>query len=617
MSSHYEALNMLNSNNELAQLPEGYEIKKSSLWSLNKDGDWVQLTGNTLVSVIAHVRSSDSKGWGKYCEVADLSGSTHRIAIYNADLSNGGKAAIRSLADLGLTILPDGEKSIIKLIQLSYPDNMYIRANSTGWLDSVKNIFVLPNQVIGNIGQDETVIYEPEINSKTSVSICSKGTVEEWKENVALLAKNNAILIFGILAALSGCLFRILGIDGAGWNLHGHSSRGKTTFLLAASSCWGNGVDPSIDSVNSFCRRWNTTTNALEAIAAAHCDLAICLDELGSGDINNLDKSIYMITGGQGKDSLTSQRSIRATRSWRGNCLSTGEKSFKTLILQSGKNFMAGQMLRMVDIHIDNVLPNPPEGITAAEFAVQLKHASANYYGVAGPAIVSGLIDALNEDREGTIQQLKDKLEEYTQFLTPADASPEQGRVFLRMATIILIGDLGIELDVLPYTIEEVKQSVIYIRDLWLSENNTIADTDRSLHDLQQYLIKNHASFPSTSDPQAKGGNVRAFWNPSLKAYLMTDEQFRAAINGGGEREVLNKLRSLKLLALSEPGRMKVKCKIASAGNKYIRFYAVKDAILELELDGTKEVVTSDIEPIDEAEPEEALDGPESEEYDI
>jgi hypothetical protein len=576
-------------NNEMAQLPEGFKIEKSSLFGLNKDGDWIQLTGNTLVSVKAHVRSPDQKGWGKYCEVTDLNGKTHQLVIYNADLANGGKSAIRTLADHGLTILPGCEKSIASFMQLSCPEEMNIRANSTGWLDSEANVFVLPNQIIGSIGPDETVVYEPELNSKTAVSICSKGTLEEWQENVALLVKNNAILIFGILAALAGSLFRLLGIDGSGWNLHGHSSRGKTTWLVIASSTWGNGVDPAIDSVNSFCRRWNTTGNALEAIAAAHCDLAICLDELGSNNSNDLDRDVYLITGGQGKASLTSQRSMRATRTWRGNCLSTGEKSFKTAILQAGKNFMAGQMLRMVDIHVDNVLPNPPEGMSAAEFATQLKHASANYFGVAGPAIVAGIIEALNADREETIQELKDKLEEYTQFLTPADASPEQGRVFLRMAAIILIGDVGIELGVLPYSLDEVKETVTYVRDLWLEENNTIADTDRSLHDLQQYIIKNHASFPSSSDPQARGGNIKAFWNPNLKAFLMTDDQFRAAINAGGEREVLNKLKSLKLLALSEPGRMKVKCKIASAGNMYIRFYAVKEAILELELDGSRD----------------------------
>lgn len=582
-------------------MPEGFKVENDSLWGLNKNGDWLQLTSNTMLSVNAHVRSPDQSGWGKSCSVVDLNGKNHVFVIQSADLMGGGKHAIRTIVDQGLTIMPGCEKHIVNYLLLSCPENMNIWATSTGWLDSEANVFVLPNQVIGSIGDGENVVYEPELNSKTAQSITAKGTLEEWKENVAVLARNNELLMFGILAALAGCLFRLLGISGAGWNIHGHSSRGKTTWLVTSSSVWGNGIDPALDSVNSFTRRWNTTGNALEAIAAAHCDLAICLDELGSNASNSLDRDIYTITGGQGKTSLTSHRAMRYTRTWRGNCLSTGEKSFKTAIQQSGKHFMAGQMLRMVDIHVENVLPNPPEGFSAAEFAVLLKTASANYYGTAGPAIVSGIIDALDEDREGTIQTLKERLDEYTQFLTPEGASPEQGRVYQRMAAIILVGDIGIDLNVLPYKLEEVKKAVTFVRDLWLAENSTIADTDRSLLDLQQYLIRNHASFPSISDQQAKSGNVRAFWSPNLSAFLMTDDQFRTAINGGGEKEVLGKLRNLKLLVINEPGRQKVKCKIASAGNRWIRFYAIRANIMELELDGSKEELAhDDVSPLEE-----------------
>ena len=307
-------------------MPEGFKIKNGSLWGLNKDGDWCQQTANTVIYVTAHVRAPDQSGWGKSCIVIDLNRKTHSFVIQNADLMGSGSSAIRKIVDQGLTILPGCEKSIICFLLLSSPDHMNICALATGWLDSEANVFVLPNQIIGSIGDGEKVVYEPELNSKTALSITSKGTLEEWKENVAELARHNAILVFGILAALAGCLFRHLGIDGAGWNFHGHSSRGKTTLLTTSSSGWGNGVDPAIDSVNSFCRRWNSTGNALEAIAAAHCDMAICLDELGGTSSNSLDRDIYLLTGGQGKASLTSSRGIRLTRTWRGNCLSEADQ---------------------------------------------------------------------------------------------------------------------------------------------------------------------------------------------------------------------------------------------------------------------------------------------------
>ena len=587
----------------LGNLPEGFKAEDGSLYAVDKEGEWVKVTNQTFIFVTAHVRSPDQSGWGKSCIVIDLKGKEHSFVIQNADLMGGGKSAIRTIVNHGLTVMPGCEKYVVSYLLLSTPEDMNIRVTSGGWADTEDPVFVLPSQINGNMDHGEKVVYEPEVNSKTAQSVTSRGTLAQWKTSVAELARNNHLIVFGILAALAGCLFRLLGISGAGWNIHGHSSRGKTTFLCVASSTWGNGIDPALDSVNSFARRWNTTGNALEAIAAAHCDTAICLDELGGYPGNSLDQDIYLITGGQGKTSLTSSRAMRFTRTWRGNCLSTGEKSFKTAIQQSGKHFMAGQMLRMVDIHVEDVLPNPPDGMSPAEFAVQLKTAAATYYGTAGPAIVTGIIDELNEDRENTLQVLKENLDLYTQELTPEGASPEQGRVFQRMAAIITVGELGIEKDVLPYSLEEVKESVFFVRDLWLAENSTIADTDRSLVDLQQYLIRNHASFPSSTDKQAKGGNVRAFWSSNMNAFLLTDDQFRTAINSGGEKEVLSKLRKLNLLVVNEPGRQKVKAKIASAGDRWIRFYAIKAAIMELDLDGTKDQQAPvEVSPLDELE---------------
>ncbi len=305
--------------NYLDHMPDGFETKNGSLYAANKSGDMVMVTNKTMIYVTAHFRSPDQSGWGKSCIVEDMKGKEHPVVIQNEDLMGGGKNAIRTIVNHGLTIMPGCEKAIVNYLLLSTPIDTNIRAISSGWPDTEDNVFVLPNQIIGSMGDGEKVVYEPELNSKTAQSITSKGSLKQWKSSVAELARHNHLIMFGILAALSGCLFRLLGISGAGWNIHGHSSRGKTTFLCVASSGWGNGIDPALDSVNSFARRWNTTGNALEAIAAAHCDTAICLDELGGYPGNSLDRDIYTVTGGQGKSSLTSSRAMRHVRTWRGN----------------------------------------------------------------------------------------------------------------------------------------------------------------------------------------------------------------------------------------------------------------------------------------------------------
>lgn len=566
----------------LPELPEGYEYRGGSLYGMNKDGDFVQLTLGTPIFVIAHARTTDQDGWSALCEMEDMGKKRKRFTLPFSSLVGGGSSAIREMAYRGLMVCPGAEKQIVAYLMSCKPAKRLLRAMNTGWVDGM-NVFALPNQVIGNTG-GEAVVYEPELSTKIPQSIIVKGTLDEWKNNIAAHARSNSLLIFGLLAALVGPLLKILGLDGGGHHIHGLSSRGKTTLLQVIASVWGVGSDPAVDA-NSYAKRWNLTANAIEALAASFSDLIICLDELGSYSGTDLGRDAYALAGGQGKAALNSQRYLRAIRTWRGNIFSTGEKSFREAIEQSGKQVKAGQMLRIVDVRIENILPTPPEGLTPGEFANLLKMNCSNYYGTAGPALIRGLIDSLEEDFEGTMSSLRETLDLYTEELTPEGSTPEQGRVFRRLAALRIAGEAAIQFGILPLEEDEVRNAVEFVRDLWLAENRTIDDSVRALQRLQAYLVRNHASFPSTRDQNARSGNVRAFFNSAHNLYLFTDEQLTAAIGGGGLKDLLQELRRKNLLVIHEPGRLKIKQKVASAGNCWVRFYAIKSEILEADFD--------------------------------
>ncbi len=286
----------------------------------------------------------------------DRDDRTHKINIPSSDLLGGGLTAVKQLVDNGLGLCPGMEKSLVKYLQCCYPATRLPRVMNSGWVDNM-HVFVLPSQVFGQT-LGETIAYEPEQNSKTVRSITCQGTLEEWQENIAAHTKGNSILLNCILLALTGPLLKILGLDGGGFHIYGHSSRGKTTALQVAASVWGCGSDPAIDSVNSFAQRWNSTANALEAIAAVHSDLLTALDELGTYNGTDLGIDVYTIAGGQGKSTLTSSRKIRQVRTWRGNILSNGEKSMRQAIEESGRTVKAGQMLRIIDIRIEYIFPH-------------------------------------------------------------------------------------------------------------------------------------------------------------------------------------------------------------------------------------------------------------------
>ncbi|KIE42472.1 DUF927 domain-containing protein [Geobacter anodireducens] len=577
------------------RVPDGFSFEDDCLFGLDKEGGPLQVT-TTPIMATAFSRTVDNAAWNLITKFMDRDGRTHKVNIPASDLLGGGLSAIRQLVDRGLGLCPGMEKQLVFFLQCSHPSTRLLRITNSGWVDGL-NVFVLPNRVFGQ-SLGEKISYEPEQNSKTAQSIRSEGSLKDWQTDVASVAKGNPVLVFCILSALTGPLLKVLGLDGGGFHIYGHSSRGKTTALQVAASVWGGGCDPAIDSAHSFAQRWNTSANGLEAIAAVHSDLLIALDELGTYNGADLGIDIYTMAGGQGKATLTSSRKMREIRTWRGNILSTGEKSMRQAIEENGQTAKAGQLLRIIDLQVENVLEAPPAGITAAEFANQLKKACSTRYGTAGPAFVETLVEYMEWDPRQTTETLRDHLEKCANELTSEDARPEQARAFRRFAALQVAGELAIDFGVLPLQTEDVHQAVFLVRDLWLGEHRTIDDTGRALQKLQNFLIRNHSSLPSTRDAEARASNAKAFRNPQNSWFLFTDEQLSAATGGGNVKDVVRELRQKNLLAVHETGRLKVKQKLASAGGQWARFYAVTGDILSAEL-GSEDPETEKSEAVE------------------
>lgn len=569
--------------NEEYAMPVGFHFEDDCLFGPNKEGEVVRITTSPVI-VTAFSRMSDATNWNLVVKFLDRDNQCHKVNLPAADLLGGGLGAIRYLVDQGLALCPGMEKLLVFYLQCCRPATRLLRVLNSGWVDNA-HVFVLPNRVFGHM-DGGTIAFEPEMNSKTVRSIKSQGSLEDWQEKLAAPLSGNPILIFCLLSALTGPLLKLLGLDGGGFHIYGHSSRGKTTALQIAASVWGCGSDPAIDSVHSFAQRWNTTANALEAIAAVHSDLLTALDELGTYNGTDLGIDVYTIAGGQGKTTLTSTRKIGRVRTWRGNILSNGEKSMRQAIEEGGRAVKAGQLLRIIDIMVDDVFPSPPEGMTASEFANYLKQTCSKSYGTAGPAFIQGLAEALEAFPEENVELLRSHLEMYAKELTPEDSRPEQARAFRRFAAMRLAGELAIESGVLPFEEKEVREAVGHVRDLWLRENRSIADNDRALSKLQSFLIRNHSALPSIRDTGARVSNARAFRNPQSNWFLFTDDQLTAATGGCNIKDVVRELRQKRLLVVHEPGRLKVKQKLASAGDQWVRFYAITANILNADLDG-------------------------------
>jgi putative DNA primase/helicase len=167
---------------------------------------------------------------------------------------------------------------------------------------------------------------------------------QHWRDHVAALCAGNSRLVFAVSCAFAGPLMRPALVDTGGFHFVGASSTGKTTALKVAASV--NGQPNPL-------QHWRTTKNALEAIAAQHCDSLLVLDELAQVDPQKAGEAVDFLCNGVGKARATRNGAPRPRLSWRLLFLSTGELGLADHMTEGMKRARAGQEVRMADIPAD------------------------------------------------------------------------------------------------------------------------------------------------------------------------------------------------------------------------------------------------------------------------
>lgn len=332
-----------------------YQTEDGTIIYLSDSGKKFTVVVNAFLTVIALMMCEGGKDWKQLCEFMDIDGKVHRISYTLADLHTRPTTVLRQFLSLGLRLGPAGKKHLPVLLQLLMPTERFLQVLHTGWLADVW-VYVTPKRIIGET--DIPIHFEPEKNSQTIHSVYSNGKLKDWTENVAEPIHDMPVAMFALMASFLGPLLKPLGLDGAGFHFWGRSSVGKTTVLQIAGSVWGYSGSPATEPTKSFVQVWNQTTNGLEGMATCHSDMAILLDEIGLYAGSDLGSDLYLLAGGRGKVAMDSQRSLRDTKSWRGNILSTGEMPVREAVEKnSNKTAKAGQLLRLIDIPVENIFP--------------------------------------------------------------------------------------------------------------------------------------------------------------------------------------------------------------------------------------------------------------------
>ncbi len=409
------------------------------------------------LDVLALARDPNNGGWGLLVEFADRDNVKHRLVIPARSFNGEGLEATGLLYDAGLHIAPSGRRAVLDYLQTQSPEKRARTTSRTGWHgEGDELLFVLPDGAIGT-ATDEWLF---DSGAPDASPYKQRGTLKQWRDNVASLCAGNSRLVFAVCSAFASPLLHLIGEESGGFHYRGDSSGGKTTALRAAASVCGS---------PDYMQRWRATDNGLEALAMTHCDAPLLLDELKQIDAKVAGETAYMLANGSGKARANVGGGARTIARWRLIFLSAGELSLSQHMAEAGKKVHAGQELRMADIPADagaglgcfERLHDHPNG---HEFANALAAAMGKYYGTAFPAFVRR---ALSE-RERLCTSLREAQAAFEKAALTHQASGQARRAAARFALVGAAGEFATKWGITGWNAGEAMKAAQACFAAWL-----------------------------------------------------------------------------------------------------------------------------------------------------
>ena len=440
------------------------------------------------IEVIARYRDKDGDGWGRVIRWLDDDKTPHYLRASEGDLATNYQEVFNALNNGGLTVyqfVSRGAPSRVIDFIKSYPAEALPLQRSTqsfGWFKDGE-VFVLPNAIIGD-HRGEQVIFDGESTHAPKYS--TKGTLKEWQENVASVARYSARISFFICMAFAAPLLRLVNEQSGGFHLVGGSSLGKSSALRAMCSVFGS-ASSSGDAGEMA--TWRTTDNALEAVCQAHSDLPLICDELKQAEERKLANIIYMIGNEMGKRRMSGKTlTCKPTASWKLLLASSGEATIEELAKRVGLTVDNGVNVRLANITVDkesgygifDVWPNgDPKEVTEKLRA----DTESRYYGTAGIEFLERLLASI---RENGLEAFKENLTQglsiiQAELMPKTETDEMVGRVCRRFALVALAGEVAIAYGVLPWEIGAAKASAKRCFDIWRKDFKTIADQEAEM----------------------------------------------------------------------------------------------------------------------------------------
>lgn len=436
-----------------------FRVDDSGVWFCGIDQDSKPKSPEWICSrldVQALTRDQEGAGWGYYVSFCDPLNNLKKWAMPARMLSADGGEYRATLLNMGLRISTTSRARnlLTRYIQTRAPSQFASCTDRIGWHGRA---FVLPKETITSGDDAEQIVFQSDAPIENTFKI--RGTPEQWRERVGALCVGNSRLVFAVACAFAAPLLRHAGMESGGFHIRGDSSSGKTTALKLAASVYGG---------PSYLQRWRATDNALESIAAQHCDSLLILDELAQIDPKTAGECAYMLANEQGKARATRTGTPRARQTWRLLFLSAGELGLADHMAEGMKRTRVGQEVRMVDIAADagaglGAFENLHGLDGGASFARHITQQAQSVYGSPGRAWLQWCCDHADTLKKG----IRAAAELLSDSMIPKNCSGQVERVGARFALVGAAGEIATAAGLTGWPTGESERAARACFDAW------------------------------------------------------------------------------------------------------------------------------------------------------
>jgi putative DNA primase/helicase len=558
-----------------------FEIKDEGVFFLKEDrnGSLDRIRLAARVDVVAATRDIAGENWGRWLTWRDEEGRLHKWAMPMELLASDAGAVRTRLFSEGLPFIATSanlREKFIEYLQTAPTHNRVRSVARMGWHDGA---YVLPDYTIAAEGSEDVLYQTPhEVTHHWRVN----GDAAGWRANIGYRCSGNSRLIIAVSAGFAGPLLSLVNAESGGIHFHGATSSGKTTALLVGGSVCGGGGPAG------FLQTWRTTINGLEAMAEAHNDGTLFLDELAQVDPADAASVAYLLGNGQGKARMTRNIGVRTRLRWTLLFVSAGETTLAEHAASAGKNVKGGAEVRLLNIEAEAGqfgLFEELHGTTSPDaFARALKEAALRYYGTPFRAFLE-----LLTSKRGEVEKLIRKArEEFINRFAPAGSSGEVKRAAERFALIGAAGELATEWDLTGWQDGEAIRAAERCLREWVAGRGTTgaSDMEGAVRQVRAFFEINGSSRfqPLKSSVETNPERImnRAGFTRSNvdgeTEYLILPEVFRREVcRGHSHQAVLRELDKRGFL-VRDPENLTIKPRLPELGS--VRVYCIRAAIL-------------------------------------